>query len=150
MTTDDELGQVFFRQFRLRGILDITSEMPGFGASASEVLALTRLSESNVKQNELGAYLQLEKSTVSRMIDAMTAKGWVERTRDPANRRSQVVRLTLSGKRAARTVERVMRQRHERMLSRLSAGERQAVRTGLTVFVRALEEEMGAVEESVR
>ena len=105
MTTDDELGQVYFRLFRLRGILDITSEMPGFGASASEVLALTRLSESNVKQNELGAYLQLEKSTVSRMIDAMTAKGWVERTRDPANRRSQVVRLTLSGKRAARTVE---------------------------------------------
>lgn len=141
MATGDEMEDAFARLFRLRGVLDPAAAVPGLAASVSEIMALRRLQDGELSQYDLGAYLQLEKSTVSRLVDAMTAKGWVEKTRDPTNRRYHRIRLTLAGRRAARDVRSAMHKRHERMLAGLSPRERKAVTTGLTLLVRALENE---------
>ncbi|MFG1810881.1 MarR family winged helix-turn-helix transcriptional regulator [Streptomyces sp. NPDC049040] len=129
--------------FRRRGVLDPSRVVPGLGASLSESLALGFLAAGACVQHELGAYLGLEKSTVSRLVAGMTEKGWVERGRDPDNRRFQKVVLTGPGQRAATQIADAVRQRHERWLAALSPEEQQALAIGLPALVRAMTAEFG-------
>lgn len=124
--------------FQRRGALDPSRLVPELGASLSEALALGHLSAGACVQHELGSYLGLEKSTVSRLVAGMTEKGWVERGRDPDNRRYQKVVLTGSGRQAATRIAEAMRQRHERWLAVLSPEEQQALAVGLPALVRAM------------
>jgi DNA-binding MarR family transcriptional regulator len=140
----DILGVPMDWLLRLHGVLDPAHAVPGLGASMSEALALGRLSAGEVTQQELGAHLNLEKSTVSRLVDAMAAKGWVDRQRDPDNRRYRKVRLTPAGERAAADVSAAIRQRHARILASLTPEERTAVAVGLTALARALARELGS------
>ncbi|NUP37047.1 MAG: MarR family transcriptional regulator [Streptomyces sp.] len=132
--------------FRQRGVLDPSRVVPGLGASLSESLALGYLSAGACVQHELGSYLGLEKSTVSRLVAGMTEKGWVERTRDPNNRRFQKVVLTAAGRRAAAQIAEAMRLRHERWLAALTPEEQQALAIGLPALVRAMTAEMAEHE----
>lgn len=132
--------------FRRRGVLDPSRVVPGLGASLSESLALGYLTTGACAQHELGSYLGLEKSTVSRLVAGMTEKGWVERGRDPDNRRFQKVVLTRAGQRAAAQIAEAMKQRHERWLATLSPEEQQALAIGLPALVRAMTAELGAGE----
>jgi DNA-binding MarR family transcriptional regulator len=124
--------------FRQRGVLDPSRVVPGLGASLSESLALGYLAAGACVQHELGSYLGLEKSTVSRLVAGMTEKGWVERGRCPDNRRFQKVLLTAPGQRAAAQIAEAMKQRHERWLAALSAEEQQALAIGLPALLRAM------------
>jgi DNA-binding MarR family transcriptional regulator len=135
------LGQTMGWVFRLRGVLDAAQAVPGLGASLSEAMALGRLTAGALTQQDLGAHLGLEKSTVSRLVDAMAAKGWVDKERDPVNRRYRTVRLTAAGERAAARVAAAIRERHERVLAALTPDERAAVAVALTALARAMAEE---------
>jgi DNA-binding MarR family transcriptional regulator len=142
-----DLDDVFFRLFRMRGVLDPATAVPRLGASVSEAMALSRLGQGECSQLELVHYLGLEKSTVSRLVDAMVGKGWVEKSRDPANRRYHVVRLTRDGRKAMQDVGRAMRLRHREMLAILSAEERSTLIRGLTILVEALERSEGSMAD---
>ena len=144
--TAAELDEAFFRLFRLRGVLDPTGAVPGLGASGSELMTLSRLRDGAVPQHELGTYLGLEKSTVSRLVDGMVAKGWVERDRDPANRRFATVRLTTEGLSTARAVGRAMHRRHSAILEGLSSRDAATMIKGLTILLTALERELEAAQ----
>src|SRR5262249_4789954 len=140
----DALGAAMTQLFQLRCVLDPARVVPGLGASVSEALALGKLVGGELPQQELAAELGLEKSTVSRLVDGMVRKGWVEKERDPANRRYQKVGLTPGGARAARQIARAMRQRHERWLTALTPRERRAVSIGLTALIRVIRDEFEA------
>ncbi|MFI0723388.1 MarR family winged helix-turn-helix transcriptional regulator [Streptomyces sp. NPDC021224] len=131
---------------RQRGVLDPSRAVPGLGASLSESLALGYLSAGPCVQHELGSYLGLEKSTVSRLVAAMTAKGWVERARDPSNRRFQKVVLTGAGRLVADRIAEAVRLRHERWLAALSAEEQHALAVGLPALVRVMSAEFEAAD----
>ncbi|GGQ48323.1 MarR family winged helix-turn-helix transcriptional regulator [Couchioplanes azureus] len=142
----DSLRQGLGLLFRLRGVLDPTRAIPGLGASLSEAMTLQELhARGRASQWELGDFLGLEKSTVSRLVDALAAKGWVTKERDPANRRFAQVRLTEAGVRTAAEVAAVMRARHERILAALTPAEREAVAVGLTALVREMAAELDRV-----
>ena len=67
-------------------------------ASASEVFALAELTEAGpLSQQQLGERLGLEKSTTSRLAAGLERRGWLERVRDPANRRYYRLALTPAG-----------------------------------------------------
>lgn len=139
----DALELAMGRLFRLRGVLDSSQAVPGLGVSASESMALGHLMTGETTQQELGSHLGLEKSTVSRLVDGMVHKGWVEKGRDPDNRRYQKLVLTPTGRAAAERITRAMRERHDRWIASLSPQERQALAVGLTALVRAMSEEFG-------
>lgn len=136
----DILGQAMHWMFTMRGVLDPTQAVPGLGASLSEAFALGQLTGGELTQRNLGDQLRLEKSTVSRLVSAMAAKGWVDSTPDPDNRRYRLVRLTPAGRRTATRVTAAMRDRHARVLAALTAHERQC----LGVALRALRRTLGA------
>jgi DNA-binding MarR family transcriptional regulator len=132
------------RLLRLRGVLDPSQTSPSLGVSVSESLALGLLAAGPTTQQDLGTNLGLEKSTVSRLVDGMVSKGWVDKVRDPRNRRYQIVTLTPAGRQAAAQTLEAMRQQHARWLGALTPEERQALTIGLGALVRVMSEEPGA------
>lgn len=135
------LGHAMHQLFALRGVLDPAQAAPGLGATLSEVLALSHLAaDGALTQAEVAERLALDKSTVSRLIDSLQAKGWAERRQDDHDRRVSRVGLTPAGRRAASEVAAATHRRHARVLEGLSAEERDALAVGLPGLVRALEE----------
>lgn len=110
--------------------------------SISEAHALGELAqESEMRQVELTRRLRLQKSTVSRLVGQMSARGWVERAPAPNDGRGVVLRLTASGQRAAQNLAEARRERFSRLLSSIPAHERAGVLHALDVIVEALDEE---------
>jgi DNA-binding MarR family transcriptional regulator len=126
------------RLFLLRGVLDPSQVASGLGMSVSEAMALRHLALSPSTQQSLGAHLGLEKSTVSRLVDAMATKGWVSKERDPGNRRYRSVQLTEAGREAAESVAAGMRHRHIHMLDSFTPEERHALSVALPALMRTL------------
>ena len=106
----------------------------------SEVFALGELSEEGaLSQQDLASRLGLEKSTVSRLAAGMEGRGWLSREREATNRRYYRLRLTAEGQDVARRVGQDLRDHHAHLLDLLTPQERQALATGLTGLVRAME-----------
>lgn len=110
--------------------------------SVSEAHALGELAqEGELRQIELTRRLRLQKSTVSRLVGQMSARGWVERAPAPDDGRGVLLRLTPSGRRAAQNLTEARRERFSRLLSSIPAHERAGVLHALDVMVEALDEE---------
>lgn len=108
--------------------------------SISEVFALDELSGVGaLSQQDLAGRLGLEKSTVSRLAAGMEARGWLSRQREASNRNYYQLRLTAEGQDVARRVGQDLSEQHARLLDLMTPQERQALTTGLTGLIRALE-----------
>jgi DNA-binding MarR family transcriptional regulator len=137
---DDHLRQLLRRLVRLSGLLE-PHDHAGVRASASEVFALAELVEAGtLSQQELAERLGLEKSTVSRLVAGMESRGWLSRTRDPANRRVYRLSLTGEGATAARRVGEYFHGRHAHLLGSLTQAERRGLMLGLAGLARVAEE----------
>ncbi|WP_436498949.1 MarR family winged helix-turn-helix transcriptional regulator [Actinokineospora sp. HUAS TT18] len=139
MTELDHLDSAMNALFLLRGVLEPTREADGLGASISESLALRFLDQTGeCAQGTLADHLGLEKSTVSRLVDAMVAKGWIGKDRSATNRRFVTLTLTPAGREFATEVAEAIRRRHIAMFTNMSPDERAAVAIALPALVRAL------------
>ena len=134
---DDELRRVLQRLIRLGGLLE-PHDHAGDHRSLSEVMALGELAEvDSLSQQELAQLLGLEKSTVSRLVAGLERRGWVERARDPGNRRFYQLRLTETGRDVADRIRHDLRDHHARLLAALTPEELQALTVGLSALARA-------------
>ena len=107
--------------------------------SVSEAHALMELSrDAVVSQSELAARLGLEKSTVSRLVSQLAARGWVMRERDPGDGRALRLTLSEAGHRAAAALAAARREKFACVLERIPADERETVDRALEVLVEAM------------
>lgn len=96
--------------------------------SPSEALTLLLLNDSGpLPQRDLAASLDLEKSTVSRLLDGLARRGLLRRTPHPDGGRSQLAELTDAGTRQVAQLRVARRQRLERLLEAIPAEDRAAV-----------------------
>jgi len=110
--------------------------------AVSEAHALTELFErEGLSQGELAARLQLEKSTVSRLVASLEKRGWIERRTDATDTRIRRLALTASGRRLAGDIQEARRARFRRLAGALGEEERRAVEEGLAHLVNALRRE---------
>jgi DNA-binding MarR family transcriptional regulator len=112
----------------------------GLGLSLSEAFALGELADADtLSQQELADRLGLEKSTVSRLAAGLEHRGWLSRERDPDNRRFYRLRLTTSGRRAARRAGAHFHAYHAALFHALTPAEQAGLQLGLAGLIRALE-----------
>jgi DNA-binding MarR family transcriptional regulator len=137
---DTEQLQGLFSEFLQALGLHRPDQVPtGFDFSLSEMFALLALSaEAPLSQQGLAEQLQLEKSTVSRLITHLERRGWVKRVRDLHDTRMFRVQLSDAGHTKAELLIRSLAQRHERLLAALKPDEQEALAYGLSALVRAL------------
>ena len=95
--------------------------------------------------SELGSRVLLEKSWVSRAVDAMVDRGLVSKETNPADARSWLVTLTSEGERTVAALNRNLDEHAEKLLETLNERERAAVENSLLLVLKALREDTAAM-----
>lgn len=99
-----ELRGVFQQFIRSFGLLEQTKTPCGFSLSLSQVFALQELENRTLTVTELAEKLELERSSVSRLVDGLVKGGFVQRELNESNRREVILSLTEKGWRSIRKV----------------------------------------------
>lgn len=158
MTSPDDVGVGEEESTRLQeevitfvrafGLLRPDATPCGRPLSVSEAHSLLELSQGQgLSQVMLGQRLRLEKSTVSRLIDQLQKRGWVERARDPVDGRAVRLQLTEQGRQVAEQVAAARSAHFARLTERIPPNERKAVVHAFRVLVQALEDQAASSPE---
>ena len=106
---------------------------------------LTELGRSGpLSLSELGTRLCLEKSWVSRAVEAMAERGLVTKEPNPEDARSWLVTLSPEGAGRVVQLNRTLDAHAEGLLASLSDRERAAVESSLMLLMKALQEDTAA------
>ena len=116
-----------------------------FGLTIPEwrVLAtLGQLGETNA--TVIGRHSSMHKTKVSRAVASLQERRWLERRRDPDDRRMEHLRLTAAGRTAYRRLVPRMLAYQEDLLAQLPADDRAALLQGFAALERILESPTGS------
>src|SRR4051812_16287618 len=94
---------------------------------------------SRVAQAELPALLRLDKSTTSRIVADLVARGWVRARASRADARARDLGLSAAGRAKVAVIHREANARVEQALSVLAEDDRGVVVRGMELYARALE-----------
>jgi DNA-binding MarR family transcriptional regulator len=89
-----------------------------------------------LSQQQLAEKMRVNRSLVVGIVDDLERRGWVERRRDPADRRSYNLYVTEAGRRARDEMAPQVARANERMTERLDADERARLNALLRDFIR--------------
>jgi DNA-binding MarR family transcriptional regulator len=107
------------------------------GMRLRQFIALSYLREKpGAPQQELGEMLHIDANNLVLLLNELESAGWVERRRDPHDRRRHVVELTPAGEEAQSRAEAAQEGLEAKVLGALSADERTMLRQ---LLARALE-----------
>jgi DNA-binding MarR family transcriptional regulator len=90
-----------------------------------------------VRQGALAARLQLEKSTVSRLVRQMEAHGWIQRNSDRHDGRAVSIQLTRQGRATASELARARQEKFARILAAIPEEKRSMVVEAISILERA-------------
>ncbi|MBB6558933.1 DNA-binding MarR family transcriptional regulator [Acidovorax soli] len=106
---------------------------------------LTELGRSGpLPLSELGARVSLEKSWVSRAVEAMAERGLVTKEPNPQDARSWLVTLTAEGERKVHELNTTLDAHAAQLLECLSGRDRAAVEKSLQLLLKALRQDQAA------
>jgi DNA-binding MarR family transcriptional regulator len=110
----------------------------GAPVPVSEAHALAELArEGALTQLELAGRLNLEKSTVSRLVGQLCTRGWLTRGKRPGDGRLVWLEITDAGRQAAADLAAARADRFARLLEAIPPDQRPAVVHALTLLIDA-------------
>jgi DNA-binding MarR family transcriptional regulator len=123
---------------RLFGLLEQNVTPCGFPLSVSQVYAMQELEKDTMSVAELALRLELERSSVSRLVDELVKGGFVHRDVNPTNRREMVLSLTEKGLRTIQQVKQQSMRFYQGVLGTLSDADQTMIMEGFKKFTSAL------------
>jgi len=111
------------------------------GLKLKAYMVLTNLRDGALPQADLCASMQMDANNTVLLLNDLEGKGYVERRRDPADRRRHIVAITDAGHEALARAERAMGELEAEVFGALGAEDRKAL---LDLLSRALAEEPAA------
>jgi DNA-binding MarR family transcriptional regulator len=125
-----------------RAHMAAAAEMPG-GTHPRLFGLLTALLEAGpLSQQQLAEKMRVNRTLVVGIADDLEKRGWLERRRDPADRRSYKLYVTEAGRTARDEMAPQVARAGDRMVERLSADERARLNALLRAFIRTDPERM--------
>ena len=118
----------------LRRAFDQALAPRGITALQASVLAFLDEVGHPITISQLARLLILESPSVTTMVDRLSERGLVERTRDPKDRRKTLVRFTQEGKRLLKSIREPGQQLYDEMFGVLTDEQRQVLRAILRKF----------------
>jgi DNA-binding MarR family transcriptional regulator len=114
----------------------LSGALSGTGLSMQELTILRLLSASGpMNQQELGAACNLDKTTVTELIDSLEANGFARREISETDRRSKQIILTASGKRVLAKASKLASQAEEEFIEMFSEREWSTIRKCLARYL---------------
>jgi DNA-binding MarR family transcriptional regulator len=122
---DEPVGMLLRRAY-----VRLTSAESGDASAARDVAVLDVLAgEGASSQQDLAERLGINRTIMVRVLDRLAEAGWVERVRNPADRRSYRLRLTRAGDAARAGLRREAAERSAELTAVLTPGERERLDT---------------------
>ena len=112
------------------------------GLKLKAYMVLTNLRAGALPQADLCASMQMDANNTVLLLNDLEGKGYVERRRDPADRRRHIVAITDSGHEALARAERAMESLEAEVFGPLGAEDRATLRE---LLARAVSDEPAAV-----
>jgi DNA-binding MarR family transcriptional regulator len=119
--------------------LSMTSEAGCCGVTFAQchlLLEIDRLGKTSV--TGLASVFELDKSTLSRTVDAACRAGLIDRAVDPLSRRQQVISLTELGREKADAINRLCDASYSRLFDFIPAGQRPIVLQSVAILAEAM------------
>ncbi|MEV4799446.1 MarR family transcriptional regulator [Nonomuraea sp. NPDC049421] len=135
---DDESGPLHATIGHLvrRVFTAVTAHAVQDGPQSREFVVLDVLAdEDSPSQQDLAHRLGINRTIMVRLLDRLQEKGYVVRTRNPANRRTYVLSLTEAGRSALDGMRHAVAVRDARLTGALTEHERRRLTTLLTTIV---------------
>jgi len=104
-----------------------TEEALGMRLKQFALLSMLR-DQSSVSQQALGEQMHVDANNLVLLLNDSEASGWLERRRDPSDRRRHIVVLTDAGKAALAHAEEAIEDVEDQVLGPLNAEERATLR----------------------
>lgn len=125
-----------------RGIRRRLRERFGMALARFDLLAQLERSSAGLRMGELSRRLMVSGGNVTGLVAQLVAEGLVERSSEPGDRRTSVVRLTAAGHESFRA----MAHEHERWIVEMTGGLGAADRARLHSLLGGLKDSVRAVE----
>src|SRR5262249_52735020 len=100
--------------------------------------SLMRIGAGACTMSELARYQAVSLPTISKSVDMLVRRGWVERWVDKQDRRQTMTRLTPSGRRMLSQIKERTERKVAHTLAPLTAAERTQLVAALNVLTRVL------------
>jgi DNA-binding MarR family transcriptional regulator len=108
------------------------------GAHPRDYSILTALLATGpLSQQQLASNMRVNRTLVVGIVDELERRGWVERRRDPADRRSYRLHVTPAGEAAVRAMAPHVREASDRLAEPLTAAERKRLHRLLSAMIEA-------------
>lgn len=133
---DSELVQKMVRTLHLFERAALTRH--GFTYSQSYVMVHVYRNK-NMTMNQLSAKMNLDTSTITRIVATLQRDQYLYRERNPEDRRVIFIRLTEKGERAAKELILELRGLYQKLLSNLPSGEEKNVQLSAMHLLHAFE-----------
>lgn len=104
------------------------------GLQPSQLGVLAAIVDQPRSQRELREIQQVSAATISVTVDALTSRGWVQRTPAPTDRRTVLVELTPVGREAFHAIEESVRAHLAAVLAPLTPQQRTSVQEAMRVL----------------
>ena len=104
----------------------------------SQWSTLRRIGRTPCTMSELARYKGVGLPTISKSVDMLVRRGWVERWIDKSDRRQTMVRLTAPGRRVLDDCRRALEKFLDERLASLSTAERKTVDASLKLVRLAI------------
>ena len=133
----DDVRAASRQMVRELGFMDATVAATDYPPSAVHTILEIGL-RGPMTAMQLAEFLQLEKSSVSRMVRKLIEAGELKETIDPEDARSKPLSLTAKGRRTLASLHDFGRRQVSGALAQLSEAERRKVSEGLMLYAHAL------------
>jgi MarR family transcriptional regulator, lower aerobic nicotinate degradation pathway regulator len=123
-SVEDHIGYLL-RRAHQRHVSLFTAALAHAELTPTQFTALLKTVQlGKITQNLLGRHAAMDPATIQGVVQRLTARGLVQRSRDPMDRRTAVLEPTEAGVALIARVVACARQAHDAALSPLSAEER--------------------------
>jgi DNA-binding MarR family transcriptional regulator len=137
-TESDQLAEQLIAFIRALGLHRPEQTSRGEAVGASEAHALVILRRGAINHGQLARALQLQRSSVSRLVQQLARRGWTARAVADLDRRVVFVRLTRKGQIAAEYLIRARGAKFRHILASAAAGQRQQLVNALSRLAQAM------------
>jgi DNA-binding MarR family transcriptional regulator len=124
------------RNPRIRGIYRLLNRESGVELDRPTYVALAMLESGPLRVSDLADACGVDISTMSRLIERLCARGFVERTIHPNDRRSALIQASEGGRAVQRQLRAFREDSLRKLLDNWTAGEREQFAQLLSRFVK--------------
>jgi DNA-binding MarR family transcriptional regulator len=111
-------------------------ETSALGLTTVQYAALNMIDEvPNIDQARLSSMIAFDTTTLVKVLDRLTAKGLITRTRSQTDRRKQLLNATAQGREVVRKIQPMIDRAEQRILAPLSPSDRRKFMEMLTQLV---------------